>query len=132
VESARAAVAAPAEEDPVTPDTMPSAVPSQAPSVVPSQAPSTASPTRPGDTLAPSQAPSVSPSLAPGAEGTDAPKRRAGSDSTTFMQITTGVCRVLESQLDQLEGVWADAVGRGATYLVDQYNFTEDPLDTGK
>jgi hypothetical protein len=90
VESARAAVAAPAEEDPDTPDTM------------------------------------------PGAEGTDAPKRRAGSDSTTFMQITTGVCRVLESQLDQLEGVWADAVGRGATYLVDQYNFTEDPLDTGK
>jgi hypothetical protein len=57
---------------------------------------------------------------APGDEVTDT-ETGTGSDGeesktgTPFMQITTGVCPVLQSRLEQLRGVWP----------------TEDPLDTG-
>jgi hypothetical protein len=60
----------------------------------------------------------------------DAPRRSTArsSSGTTFMQVTTGVCSVLDSQLEQLQGVMDQAVSTGATYLVNMYNWADDPF----
>lgn len=58
----------------------------------------------------------------------DAPKTARSSSGTTFMQVTAGVCRVLDSQLEQLQGVMDQAVSMGATYLVDMYDWADDPF----
>jgi len=80
------------------------------------------------------------PSTTPGEEEEDEEEEAMGADGrhsaarsssgTTFMQVTTGVCSVLDSQLEQLQGVMDQAGSMGATYLVDMYDWADDPFQT--